>query len=554
MRINNPKSFAGFGGSNEDSLKNSYNLVTEQQLSNLKDSVENNLRLRLMGDGKSGGFSSDILGSYGYAYLDSNGKIPNRFLPSIAITDVISIKQSVLKGQAAATAGDNDFESLINEQFQSWLVNTEIGGSYLAKLKQGDIIVITPDTVLPESTATIDESTAATSDIYTFDSRYCGAWIVVQNINMDAHDQENNPTVEANQLRIVKISYESGNIVSINNQNPGSTGYLELKLEHIIKQNNQYTPENIAEALIRLRNAENGRIAFWPNNAAFDPNTDVTSENTFAFVKDVEDEAAARIENDTDILNQLRIASGLLSTYCGDLRDDVNTLSTNIGERDDENTYDVDGTIFSQLKGLRNQVNTNASALFATNSNAQYELTLLNSKLTDLRDTLYSTEYRGVYELVENTVNCDSMSTTVESLESRVQFTKLQNNDIIYKDGNVIYTQEIPVETIGDDDRILAVYIDENEIVVDIKKVVDNGKVTKNIITIVLDHLVTKDGTAWASTPSLAGKVLSVLIAKKIHLNPIAAQNNFFPAANGNGKYTYKPKRAEDGQLNGFNE
>ena len=221
MRINNPRSF--IGGSSDNVA---YNLVTKKILDNESSilssaikagdealsatfsAVDNALNAKI--DTTKSDIEGEIMGStgtsisqFGYAWLDETGKIPTRLIPTLAISDIQTIKDtdllSGLNAQALQnlTAGQNKEEiyTTINNKLAVW---TDFGSGEPAK--KGDILIVIPD------------SYAANPNIH-------GSYIVIG----APGDTYANPTPEnpdqvstRNTYLVTRLSYDNGNISTIN--------------------------------------------------------------------------------------------------------------------------------------------------------------------------------------------------------------------------------------------------------------------------------------------------------------------------------------------------
>lgn len=496
MRINNPKSFAGFGIANNEVIDNAYQLVNQGQLDNVERLSYMKFMQKLVGEGKDIN-NAENYGTHGYAWLGEDGKIDDRFIPTLAITDIFTVTQSELQ-HIENDSGLSGQADVINK-LQYWIKGIKLDEEYenYEKIKKGDIIVVTA------------------GEGETVNASYCGAWIITNIVKPGEEGYEDR--VKGMNFKIAKISYESGNIVSVNGQVADAAGILHLKLEDVVKESNPNNPRNVADALIKIRVYDlSGSTKFgWvPQSDSFETGDTIAPEATFAFLSEVNAEKDAREAADAEILSILATAN-----------DNIATLSGVVGKPSDPVKFDVNESLYSQIKGLREMVNENASALFSTDNAAKG----IRDMLDNLKNELFKDATNGVYELVEENIDWTEATriadgVTTGSNDGRTIFNEWKVVDggtttvqTVYKNGSYIWSYDLAANA---NDKVLAVYDENgNEVVVDVKK-----DANKNTISIKLDNLEVKNGSSYVpleNGPSLSGKTFKVLIARKLSFTDI---------------------------------
>lgn len=523
MRINNPRSLI----CGNDVADINYQLVTQKTLNTTSGVLHTNLvntsgylndritteidALRLEKDNNFRGLDSSgnpihSIGSYGYAWLNENGKIEPSLIPSLAISETYVIKDrtQLFQGNIPDEYLTGQNQKLVLDQFQTYL-----GLSTTSKPQKGDIYVVIPeDGVQPNPN--ID-----------------GTYIVVQ----EPRENENDTTRDAF-YHVERLSYnDNGGIVKVNEiglDPNGTPGEVTLHLSDILKTKYYVNAEASSEAqefigdindarklestVFRMRTTSDG-----PNGSyrfSFIDNSGVNGAAVpipYAQLRELESVSAyLDTKIDTEITNEHNYASeqverldNLISTLRTDLTTETTTRSeddayisgqlsslyTYVGEKGSTRCGidDGEGNITSRVNQLRYEIDKRTTALSGVNDN----VIDLASKFNQLADNTVLLKYE------------------------EIQWTAAMSS--LLPDGNVewktIYAPTYENSTYTGalyPERILAVY-DENQNIIypDIELNLDNNSVKNGQSTI---SAITEN----SSTTSLLGSKWTLLIAEPI--------------------------------------
>lgn len=188
---------------------------------------------------------------YGYAYLDETKKIASELMPDISIMDVNVVDVKVLydylqaKGylthDATFSDGSKSYYARIQENptdiqnvlgvvkdcFETYILENQSLDGAIKVYGQGDILVVTWFNF-----ANIEQFDVAFKDVFS-QSFMAGAWIC----NGETRINDNtNPRYHLNEtIEFVKISFNQGEILSINGIIPASNGNVYLPLSSIYR-------------------------------------------------------------------------------------------------------------------------------------------------------------------------------------------------------------------------------------------------------------------------------------------------------------------------------
>lgn len=470
MRINNPKSLAGFSR-NVESDEASYKLATVGQLESAIIDINNKFVDLLTGKGVNGAPINlqGITNKRGYAWLTENGTIDPRVLPPIAITNTHAIPQSAIAQYVLDTepssstasdlvtdtrAADGTGETNTEFKLRYWLSQHVTEPEY-ASVQQGDIFIVSP----------------ATNE--TINAEICGSYILVESSSV-------------NGLIFKKMAYESGNIVSINGHIPEANGMLSLPLSGILIANGTSN-----EDAIKLSNdiyeisSEDGYFKF--NNEKY-----------------------AKLSELTDEINK-RAADDLFIS--GAFDDFVAETTDIIGKGVPGSSRDTSAPIYPQLMALRNDVDDNAKLLDNSRHHTDTYLNHIHNDVIYLANTLNNNvielrEYEFTWsaeEMQHYDASTPTRIVTTDGIGEEPLTVKVSSYDIWTHVFNPNFSNYA-------DEKIIAVFdANGNKIEADITRANSNEwKVSIN-----LDHIENSDGT---NINSLTGVKMTLLVASSIKL------------------------------------
>lgn len=577
MRINNPKSFAGFA-LNDSVAENNYKLATIGQVTNALHKIDQKFEMLLRGDdnGVTAGVGG-LVNKQGYAWLNHEGKVDPSLLPALAITNTHVIPQNELELEVDAPT--NTVYYLIDK----WMRDHEATLSF----QQGDIVIVTPHQTVGSMTteeAVTNESEGVTTSLSgeakNVNPAYSGTYILTH--IRDASDTADTATYK---YTFAKMAYTDSNIVSINGCAPGNTtGQMQLFLKDVLKMGAYKklieVPEGedaatvaateLEDVIYRLAKTkiqgvdEEWRFAFIDDSA--DALTKVVPYAKYAELKD---EETARALNDAQLSSMI---SALKATVNENHEFTLNTFGTR-KSYDDVTKRELSGTVFEQLHALRADADYNADILALTRSNTNNLINQLQGSITSLYSHL---EGRAV-AVIEKQITwggsetsivdqplttaglpiiyTDTTQTAGDASSSdllNVQSYPLPNNLGTVK-GTIKWTYEYKSPTVGASEfppgvkyenakgdaasyeRIIAVFDQNGEKVdadIEVKKD-DNGKLVQKII-VETDNIGTDESGQYKN--SLVGLTWTLLISKTI----IGIENNVPVAVEVGSNYVEK--------------
>ena len=552
MRINNPKSLAGFTLSGEFAQK-AYELATVGQVNNAISKLRTDF-IELIAGAPVDGTGSDNNSFYnqglqggftykkGYAWLGSDGKIDPNILPSLAITNVSVVSQNDLLGLVQGNIPDPSSTAEyiafiegtpIENLLQAW-VNAEVTADADKEFMKGDIIIVTPTATHENTTTPIPDSQN------TAIPAYAGTYIITD-IQVDGAD--------ANHLLVTfaKMSYTNGNIVLINDVAPNnSTGQLTLYLRDILKTGtikSGATATELEDVVYRLTKVyEDGkgyRFAFIDDAVGSEDENRVVK---YAKLAELEEEATARAAADTDLANLIDTYNNSSIARDAELSGLIDNVNATLGSRDD--TYAItnddralSATVFQQLRSLRQDIDHNAKIL----KNARIDTNALIAEAQSNINSIFDHLDGKAVAVVEKQFTWEHRE-TVNSIDD---FAAIPIADVGTVKGYDVWTYTLsPVssgsvtfngktyENNGNDtdsyERILAVFDNNGEKVdVDVKTSVENNKLYQTLT--VTTNWYGENNNANAN---LAANPWTMLISKTIVGTTVATTN---PAVGYNG-------------------
>lgn len=535
MKINNPRSMVDFTrGSTADEI--AYNLATIGQLKTAVDNITTKFTNFLAGSKLAG--SGGMANNFGYAWLNSEGKVDPRLLPPLSITDVHVVKQAELLNVVEDSTGVA-VETLLNVYIQKIKAEQNI------VFQRGDIIIVQPT---KGDTPEHDEVPHPA---------YSGSYIITA-VPGDIIGKNNETTVD---YLISKIAYTDSNIVKINGKAPSTTaGELTLFLKDILQEryyeafdsiNNGVVSadvaaqalENTVYNLVTIVEGEglsvSNRFGFMDTDKHIVPYaklqelTDLrTQEEThFADLTAAIDDLDTRTFNTfADVRNEILTTSGLLSST---LTAKTDYISGVIGDDTQVANRELSASIFAQVKALRNNVDDNLTLLNNTRRDTNEHLTMIQQNVKDLRTKLNEKAVTIVEKEIEwTTANAEVAQlidfTTLASLsgEPVTDFTYRRTSSdvkgIIKWHLKYEPTTEGPENSARSEERILAIYDHEgNEILADM---VRNRKLNNNLMAtdIYIDTEYYGKNANNEYINSMIGTKWTLMIAKTIVNIPLA--------------------------------
>lgn len=538
MRINNPKSIVGFQRStNADEL--AYNLATVGQVKTAIADLREKIYLELEG---AEGFGHNS--GHGYAWLNGEGKVDITLLPALAITDTHVVQQSELKTLALNSASElndiSDAETRFSKIFDKWL-KQQVSDNAKA-FQQGDIIIVSVE--LGEQP----------------DPVYAGSYILTEV-----------PALLSNgSFQFSKLAYTDGNIVKVNGKAPGnSAGELRLYLSDILKEryidkfnstvNATTSVEDATNALessvYRLVTLDEGndgyRFAFIDDSdvgqgavipytklAEFDAEKTSTAERFTAVneaiaaltAKHNTELSALTEKHDTELATLEEKHDTDIANLTQRHEEETNYISATIGKRTDGIDRELSATIFAQTKQLRKDVDDNLSAYLNTVDLTNQMLQQVQTNVNHLHQGL---EKRAVRLYMQEFIWTADEAVLTEFDKSSAQYMyQVSAADV---SGVVTWTHtHSPLGTgdnnIGDidaenvqgisnidsEERVLAVYDENNNLINVDMKFIKVGKYGLNDTQIIVEtEFIGRDGTGKFKN-SLEGKKWTMLLAKTI--------------------------------------
>ena len=460
MRINNPKSLAGFTKNSDD---NNYKLATVGQLNTAIHDINEKFIKLLVGttDNVSNGLGG-IINKCGYAWIASNGKISPDLIPSLAITNTYVIKQSVLTDINDETVNINQNSDVL-ELLAYWRAHVvEETDTTYNDMQQGDIIIVTPD-----------------EDV-VINPKICGSYIITR---VDS-DSTNNNTV----YTFAKLAYEDGKIVTINDKAPtNSSGSLTLALSDILKvgQNNEIA-QALSDNIYRISSNADLSIGEDKFRFVFNGVPYATSAELSNFI---EKETKARSDADNYI-------SGI-----------VDIINNRIGADNQNINRATSGQIYPQLRGLRADVDHNANILDNVILSTNTYLDNLNSGLSALN--------KKAIELNEYTISweADNLTDTVSGTNDNIEIDYQDNGEAsigIKTQSYTVWKYKFTPNSNFEDERIIAVFDENgNKIDVDITRNSDKSSIIEIYLNIINDENSNNINV-------LTNKTMKILVASTI--------------------------------------
>lgn len=433
MRINNPKSFAGFAlGDSADSA--AYKLATVGQVSNEIKKLNDKFTMLLTGRrditsgyyfdengekvivegaaGSQAGYGG-LVNEQGYAWLNHDGKIDASLLPSLAITETYVVEQKeFIPDFTDGTEWEQYVETVSNyvqansiyTLLEDW-VNRKIESENL-RFQKGDIFIVTPNAIVKNNPS--DSYSLTTKELAAEEEEalkkiinpaYSGTYIVTDIRKSDSTGFK---------VTFAKMAYTDSNIVTINGLSPNnSTGMLSIELADILKMRatfdsryaesgNIAAAEALQDTLYRAATVldDNGSYRFaFIDNAVGSPteNQIVKYAKLSELNKEVEDREA-EIQRIESLANDYKAA---LDRVDADLSTDIAGIHETLGTRNDDTVIPTDGMrngmnapVFDQLAALRYDVDWNAEVLHKTKVNTNALLTQIQSNVNSLFEHL----------------------------------------------------------------------------------------------------------------------------------------------------------------------
>lgn len=558
MKINNPRSMVDFTRSSTDEL--AYKLVTVGQLRTAIDKIIAKFESYLGGGKDATGIGSTGMSSdhnFGYAWLNSEGKVDPGLLPPLAITEVHPVSQTELLSDALKNYSTNEFTNITFNTEVDRLLNVyikykqEVEKDNL-KFQRGDIILVNP----------VKNADPNSSDVVN--PVYSGSYI----ITAVPGDTVNKVVTEI--FHFAKLAYTDSNIVKINGKVPAnSAGELHLFLRDILKERSYELNDSIAEGeakaqaledtvyrLVSINEDGKGsyRFGFMYGDGTVVPYAKSEELNALRTQEEMHfnDLSGAIAELDTRTFETFDSMSGTfenkLSTTSSLLTNKTNYISGVIGEEIDLPSRAEGATIFARVAELRNNVDDNLNLLQATRKNTNEYLTLIRDNVVNLHNKLDG----QAVKIVEKEITWDAAHTVVTSSkfdESYIPDYQRTQNDVL---GILHWTykyEPVPTNVAGStengpnsQERILAIFdADGNEILADMKRIenASTGLIATHI-TVDTEYLGLNGDNEFVN--SLIGQTWKIIVAKTI----VNIPNNL-------AGVTFKVGAAKEGDNNGTN-
>jgi hypothetical protein len=461
--------------------------------------------------------------TYGYAWLNAEGKVDTNLLPALAITETHVISQSTILTYEGG-AGDAEGKTIFGRL--NAYIKDQIKTNPEKAFQVGDIIIVTPVENADNNPNYIEQE-------YNFgDTKpyYCGSYIITA-----AAEKQSDGTETA--WEFAKLAYTDSNIVKINGLAPAnSAGELTIYLKNVLEQlyiNNipadkagktaDEVATDLSDTVYRLRSIEGegedefrfGFLTKEEGSFKVVPYAKLSELNTLEnTVSSNYDSLSAALSNAVASLeSSLTTAfNGLeeeIVTKANDLNDkiltvehyisgEVSSLIDVVGTPSSAISFDTTGTLFGQTKGLRSSIADVDTKLNDTIAETNVYLSGIQENI----NSLYTNLSGKAIELEE-----------VEFVLSQDNTNAVEINDGTQTFGDatgIIKWTLTYVPATNAAERIISVY-DElgNEIIVDITRKVQDGK------TISMLTLETENYGDDANT-SLIGTTLTLLVARTI--------------------------------------
>lgn len=523
MRINNPKSIVGFQRT-ETSDELAYNLATVGQVKTAIKELQDTVINILTGFGKGGfgggGIGEQLTPNFGYAWLNSEGKVDVNLLPALAITETHVAKQSELKAiQALPTTTTSPDQPLnFNNILNIWLRNQVLAGK---TFQAGDIIIVS--TELGE----------------TPDPVYAGSYIITL-------VPETNTSGE---YQLSKLAYTDGNIVKINGVAPrNSAGEIRLYLSDILKE--RYIDKFVTAAsgavdaanataaledsVYRLVTLDEGAEGY---RFAFIDNSDTGQGAVIPYTKFAEfnAEKASTAERFTAVNDAITALTQKHDEELAALEEkhdnETAFISGTVGKRTDAANSDQEtASVFALTKALRNDVDAHYTAYQTTEGLTNDMLSMIHQNVKNLHQGLEKRAVRLYMQpIIWKEADANVVQFDLTSPQYKYQVSSSDVSGVVhwtYTHSPIrVGTNDVddPSENLGQgisnelsQERVLAVY-DENGTLVNV-----DIELVKNVTTGLTDTIIKIDtefigrGEDTKLKNSLDGKEWTLLIGKTI--------------------------------------
>lgn len=189
---------------------------------------------------------------YGYAYLGPDKKIANELMPDITLMDISVVDVTEIydflkaKGDldsnkelytAAAAAGKDvkKLTAVVKDVISKYVMENQTAhDSKMRIFSQGDIIVVTYyDDVNKSFAQKLATEVPAMADVFS-QSFIAGGWICSAEAREDRVDANNVPFKANTSIAFTKLSFNQGEIISVNNLIPDVKGNVAINLSEVL--------------------------------------------------------------------------------------------------------------------------------------------------------------------------------------------------------------------------------------------------------------------------------------------------------------------------------
>lgn len=532
MRINNPKSMAGYQRATSDAGDGAYNLATVGQVQTAVQTLQSDL-VKLV-HGENGLGASPV--SNGYAWLNNEGKVDVSLLPNLAITETHTLSQTALKNastlfETLSLSEPNDgwkgvedankipYEKLLS-YWAAYHVSSEV--EHPISIQVGDVLIVN---------AEVGE---------TPDPAYAGAYICTYT-----------PQSAGGYFQFSRLSYTDGNIVKVNGKSAAnSAGEVTIFLSDVLKE--RYAEEfatsvqpiediNAASTALQstvyrlytINEGENGyRFGFVDTSAngqgAIVPYTKLAefraeqelSQSKFTEISGVID--ALKLKHNTEL-------AALESKHNADIESLSGTVDgkfiADVGDRTQAADSALSATLFAQAKSLRNDIDTLNTQKDAIKAGTNDLFAKVFANVANIHDSIDKRAVRMYMQSITwGSANHAAMAaptglSTASGIKGVARWTYTYSpiatgtstaGDVVTGLG-----EGKGISNVDSQERVLAVY-DKNGNLVNVDLNVHLNPLTGLYdTTITLDVDVYEDGEA-ASLNTLNGETWTLLIAKTI--------------------------------------
>jgi ABC-type transporter Mla subunit MlaD len=429
MIISNPKSVTDLVNIGDDS-----NLISLKQLKNALTLLDQKVIRYLNPDVGGVCFENTLSGNIasipnknGFAYLDENKKVDASLIPSIAITNMYEIDQTIFKEFASPYVNDYNFQYILRKFIESSNFN------YPSLPEYGDLIIIS----FNENNNTIDSIDVSLIGTYFVDFKNDDFYFKklpqissVTSVNEILPDKLNGSIIIdfASVLKFIdKSKYNfkfddnetlENNLIRITSNDKFKLGFIidNNTVEYYITENDFFKAKTELETLINsISDASNSKSSFL--SGIIDSNY----EEIHGLINDISGNLNTKIENNYDSLNTL-------------ISDTAVDLDTKI-----ENNYSE----------TNNSIENTNNLIYSVSSELNTTSSLISSKINgndDKINNLLSTTSSNLNELIEN--NYNKLNDSIENLSSEVNATSSFISSVI--DENFIKLNDTLITVSGD--------------------------------------------------------------------------------------------------------